>query len=161
MNHINAIVAHDDKNGIANGTTIPWNLPTDKAYFRDKIQVGPVLLGRATYEANKAKPFGSGTNYLLTHQPVTQPGIKIVSDIKQFLDAYKCELWVIGGGQVYAQTLPYVTRLYVTRVVGDFGCTIFFPDYSSSFRCVEKRPNITENGITFSFETWERVTSAR
>ena len=161
MADVKFVAAMDNKRGIAKskpGTAgfIPWDLPTDKAYFRDKVKNVPVVMGWNTFRANGKKPYGTGPNTVITSQSVDEyPGVNITHDLKGFFENLKDEVWVAGGGQVFEQALPYATHLYITQVYGDFDCDIFFPKFEDKFELVEESPLQTENGIDFRFQLWK------
>jgi dihydrofolate reductase len=161
MNHtINFIAAVDDRLGIAKsvpGTAgkIPWHLPTDQAYFRAKLADVPVVMGWNTFRANGFKPYGTGPNTVITDDPIDlYEGVQITHDLKGFFENLRTDLWVAGGGQIFEQALPYATHLYLTRVAGDFGCDIFFPEFEDRFELAEDGPEQEENGTKFRFQVW-------
>lgn len=160
MVDIKFIAALDSKNGIAKSNPngpgkIPWNLPTDQKYFRDMIQEGPVVMGWNTYAANGFKPYGVGINTVITRSAKQAGNVAVPRDAKSYFDSLKEDVWVLGGGQIYSEFLPRATHLYITRVEGDFGCDIFFPEFENLFQQVESQPVQIENGIKFQFQIWE------
>lgn len=160
MPEIKFIAAIDDKLGLAKskpGTAgvIPWDLPTDRQYFRDKVAAGPVVMGWNTFRANAKKPYGTGVNTVITDKPIdTYPGVQIVHNLKAFFEQNTDDIWVAGGGQIFAQALPYATHLYLTRVAGDWDCDIVFPEFEHRFKLAEEGPEQVENGITYRFQIW-------
>jgi dihydrofolate reductase len=157
MPDIKLIAAVDDKNGIAAKQKIPWDLPSDRQYFRDKLKDGPVVSGWKTYAANNFKPYGQGENIVLTRRDLeAAPGVWIVHSAEEYFKNLKKDVWVSGGGEIFKIALPYATHLYITKVEGDFGTDTFFPDYKNDFKLVDEKPPMTENGITFRYQIWER-----
>jgi len=160
VHKVNFIAAIDDRLGIAKskpGTAgkIPWHLPTDQKYFRDKLRNVPVVMGWNTFRANGFKPYGVGPNTVITDQPIdTYPGVQIIHSVKEFFEQNTQDVWVAGGGQVFKQALPYATHLYLTRVQGDFGCDIFFPEFEDKFELESESDSQTENGTNFIFQVW-------
>nr|AIA13112.1 Dihydrofolate reductase [uncultured bacterium] len=162
MPEIKFIAAIDDKRGIAKskpGTAgiIPWKLPGDHKYFMDKLHDGPVLSGWNTFRANGLKPFGVGANYILTRKDTeSYPGVWIIHDLAEFFAKNVDDVWVAGGGQVFAEALPHATHLYLTRVSGDFDCDVFFPSFEDDFRLQREEPELVENGIKYKYQVWVR-----
>lgn len=154
---IKCIAAIDDKRGLANDQGIPWfgKIPGDTAQFRQKTLHSTVVMGFRTYQ-ELAEPLGDRRNLVLV-RPGTElrPGFEVIEDIKGFLEQSHNDIWIVGGASIYAQLLPYSDQLYLTRVHGDFGCTKFFPEFTSAFQKIEQTPEQTENGINFHFEVWE------
>lgn len=159
---INLIVAFDDKQGMADETGIPWQgkLTTDIQRFRNFIKHGVVLMGYRTYTEYPAPP-SDKANYVVT-RPGTEalrPGFEAVEDVAKLLSEATEDVWVIGGAQLFADTIKFADNLYITRVSGDFNCTKFFPDYQASFKLASEQPAATENGIAYQFQIWQPVSA--
>ena len=155
MRKVNFIAALDDKDGIAIGGKIPWNLPSDQQYFQDYLKEGSVLMGWNTFQANGFKPFGQGKNTVVTHTPGKYHGVEYTNDLQSYFQETKGDIWVAGGGEIFKQSLPYATHLYITRVNGDYGCDTFFPEFVDKFHRVDHNLSQTENGLEFTFQIWE------
>ena len=151
---IRFIAAIDQKRGLATDEGIPWHLPIDLQYYRDKTRGGNLLMGYNTYiEFSKPMP---GRDFVLTYEKNLKEGFEPVNDLEKFIASFDNEnLWVIGGAGVFEQTLKYADELYMTRIDADFHCTKFFPEFEGRFELKEKSGDITENGITFHFEVWQ------
>ncbi len=151
------IAAIDSQNGLSKNGVIPWDIPNDRKYFRDHVSKGPVLMGWNTYKENGLKPYCKGQNYVATRDnEVNNKEIKVV-DIENFLSEFKDEIWVAGGGKIYSASMGYATKLYLTRVEGDFNCDIFFPGFSVDFCLAERSEIKTDNGFNYRVEVWERL----
>lgn len=155
---IKAIVAHDDKLGIADEKGIPWHVPSDRRYIREKTEGGSLLMGYETY-LEFTQPLSSRQNYVLTDglEPL-RDGFEPVKDLDHFMKNPPADLWVFGGAGLFDRTLKYVDELYVTTIEGDHGCTKFFPEYRQDFEMVRQSPVQLENGIQFRFQIWRRKT---
>ena len=99
---IRQIAAIDSQRGIATDSGIPWKLPGDSAYFREKTSTGLIVMGRATYD-EFAAPLHGEENYVLT--TATAPlrtGFQAIAGLEQLRGAHPDEdIWVIGGATVY------------------------------------------------------------
>jgi dihydrofolate reductase len=157
MPEIRLIAAVDEQLGIARDGQLPWDLPTDRKYFRDHIAPGPVVMGWNTFSANDHKPYGIGTNTVITHRDTEAvPGVWIVHDVQEFFERNSQDVWVVGGGQIFAQVLPYATQLYITRIRGTYDCDVFFPEFEKDFVLEAKEPWQEENGVSYRYEIWRR-----
>jgi len=154
---IRLIAAIDSRRGIATDSGIPWKLPGDTAYFRDKTSTGVILMGRATYN-EFAAPLHRGTNFVLsTKLGPLRTGFQEVGSLDQLRGTHPDEdIWVIGGAAVYAETITEADELLLTQVVGDFHCTKFFPSYRAEFGLTVHSHDYSETGVTYRFETWRR-----
>jgi dihydrofolate reductase len=157
---IRLIAAIDSCRGLATATGIPWHLPGDSAYFREKTSKGVIVMGRATY-LEFAAPLGDGENYVLTHfTQALRPGFEAVARLEDVFDRFPDEdVWVIGGAAVYALALDLADELLLTQVYGDFECTKFFPPYDA-FTLVEFSVEHAESGVRYRFERWSRAAAA-
>ena len=153
---IRAILAIDEKRGLANEQGIPWNLPSDRAYVREKTWCGSLLMGYGTY-AEFTKPLPGRRNLVVTNDPnKINPGFEAVTDLQKFMSMPPENLWVFGGANLFAQTIDAIDELYITQLKGDFGCTKFFPPYEQKFKLVTRSEPHHENGISFHYEIWRR-----
>jgi dihydrofolate reductase len=152
---IKLIAAVDEKNGIANNSGIPWNLKADKEYFRDKISTGNILMGRGVYEELKG-PLGSGLNYVLTHRHALREGFIAISDIDDIIQ-HSDDLWIIGGAEVYGQTINLADEIYITKIHKDFHCTKFFPEINDDFKIVSDSGKLEDNKLVFNFLKYKKV----
>lgn len=154
---IRLIAALDSCRGLATDAGIPWRLPRDSAYFREKTSMGLIVMGRATY-LEFAAPLGERDNLVLTHsaEPL-RPGFRPMASLEEALATSPDEaVWVIGGAAVYALAVDVADELLLTQVQGDFRCTKFFPPYPG-FTLAEFSIDHTENDVSYRFERWERL----
>ena len=157
MPEVKLIAAIDDNYGIAKTGKLPWNVPSDRKYFQDHIKQGPVVMGWKTFESNRFKAYGDGPNMVITRRNTEAvPGAWIVHDAVEFFNKNKADVWVVGGGQIFKQALPFATKLYVTRISGDYGCDVFFPNFEKDFKLISEQSVETENGIDFRYQIWSR-----
>ncbi len=153
---IRFIAAIDSKKGLADEHGIPWDLPTEKKYFRDKTESGLIIMGYGTYlEFNK--PMHGRTNYVATtSKDALKPGFIKVADARSFLQSQTEDVWNIGGAGLFSTTLDLADELYLTHIDGDFHCTKFFPDFEKGFELVEKSSPQTDKGINFFYAIYKR-----
>jgi dihydrofolate reductase len=154
---IRLIAALDSQRGIATDSGIPWKLPGDTAYFREKTTSGLIVMGRATYD-EFAAPLHGGENYVLSTTTVPlRAGFQAITTLQQLRAAHPDEdIWVIGGATVYRETIAEADELLLTQVLSDFKCTKFFPPYEAAFELQSRSADNHENGLTYRFETWRR-----
>jgi len=153
---IRVIAALDDKRGLADEQGIPWDLPSDRAYTREKTMGGSLLMGYRTYLEFTAPLPGRRCLVLTDGTEPLRDGFEAVTDLEAFMKNPPQKLWLFGGAGAFAQTLQYADELYLTRVEGDFGCTKFFPEFTDKFELAQKSPPQLENGITYWYEIWKR-----
>lgn len=151
---IRQIAAIDSKRGIAKKGRIPWHLSKDIARFRQLTLTdgSNMLMGRTTYDL---LGYLEGRHYfVVSHRDLELPEYcTLIKDIDKFVTDFKENLWVIGGAEIFAETLKYADELYLTQVDGDFNCDRFFPDYSS-FKLKKTEGPYSENNLSFSYQLY-------
>src|ERR1044072_8486574 len=115
---LSQVVAAADNNAIGKNNQLLWSLPNDMKFFKNTTWGMPVIMGRKTYES-LGKPLAGRTNIIITRQQNWQPeGAFVVHDIKearaQAAETDAKEAFIIGGGEIYRQTLPITQRIYLT-----------------------------------------------
>jgi dihydrofolate reductase len=152
------IAALDRNRAIGRGNALPWHLPDDLKRFKALTLGKPVLMGRKTAESlGRALP--KRRNLVLTRSgQVPFDGMEAVASIENALALSAAEgvdeICVIGGGEIYALTLPLATRLHLTHVdtVVD-GCDAFFPGFDPlQWRAVAHETHATDDRHAFEFE---------
>jgi dihydrofolate reductase len=154
---IRLIAATDSQRGIATDSGIPWKLPGDTAYFREKTARGLIVMGRATYD-EFAAPLHGRENHVLTRTTAPlRAGFQAITGLQPLRAAHPEEdIWVIGGATVYRDTIGEADELLLTQVLKDFECTKFFPPYQADFELETRSADHQEGGVTYRFETWGR-----
>lgn len=125
-----AAVASNRVIGINN--TLPWHLPADLKHFK-ALTVGQiVVMGRRTFESI-GRPLPQRTNVVLTkNTDWTSPGVSTAKSIQEVLDQFADDartISVIGGAQIYRETLPLCQWLYLTEIQQAFAGDTFFPEF--------------------------------
>ena len=149
------VAALDRGNAIGRGNTLPWRLPDDLKRFKALTLGLPVLMGRKTAESlGRALP--GRRNLVLTRSGrVPFDGMEAVAS----LDAARAcagasALMVIGGGEIYAMTLPYAQRLHLTHVDTDVSdADAFFPALDpGEWEPVSREAHAADARHAFAFE---------
>ncbi|MFC3284812.1 dihydrofolate reductase [Litchfieldella rifensis] len=103
---------------------LPWYLPEDLKFFKAMTQGKPLVMGRKTF-ASIGRPLPGRLNIVVTRDPHFEPpGVRVCHDLASALDLADQqaiidgaeEIMVMGGAQIYAQALPWASRLYLTEV---------------------------------------------
>ncbi len=158
---ISIIVAADENGVIGRGNRLPWRLPADLRHFREVTLGKPVLMGRKTFESI-GKPLAGRHNIVLTRRHGVQiGGCTVVNSLDAAIDAAgdAAELMIIGGAEIYHESLGLVNRIYLTRVHTAVEGDTWFPalDYDEWFETsIEEHAADERNEFAFSFELLER-----
>ena len=157
---MNLIVAIDEQNAIGKGGDLLCHLSADLKHFKALTTGHTVVMGSRTYLSLPRRPLPDRRNIVLTRQDASLfEGAEVVRSVEEIL-ALKDEVFIIGGGQVYEQLLPYADRLYITRIRHTFPeADTFFPviDYSQlQLVSREAFPADDKNPYEYSFEEYRR-----
>jgi len=142
---------------------LPWRLPADLKHFKQLTTGHIVVMGRRTFESI-GKPLSDRTNVVLSRQrDLDVPGIITARSIQEVLDHFANDdkqIFVIGGAEIYRQTLPLCQRLYLTEIQQDFIGDTFFPKYDRNNWLEVSREihhKTDENSLEYHFVILDRV----
>jgi dihydrofolate reductase len=152
------IAAIDERLGLATDQGIPWTLPTDQRFFVEQTTDGIILMGYGTY-VEFDEPMHGRTNYVATlRTDDLKPGFVPVHAVPEFVAEHAGDVVQnIGGAGLFGSTLPLADELVLTRIRADFECTKFFPAFQDAFTLETESAPVTENGVTYTFQTWRRA----
>ncbi len=158
---IYAIVHADKEWGIGKGNDMMFSLPADMKFFRTTTMGHTVVMGGNTLRSFPGqKPLKNRTNIVLSRGTVRDDCV-IVRDYDQLKNEMKQreneDIYVIGGGAIYKELLPYCHGALVTKVDAVGGAEVFFPnlDEHPDFVCVDEGTPIDDNGYTIRFTTYK------
>jgi dihydrofolate reductase len=140
---------------IGNDRAVPWDIPEDMQRFKRLTTGHPVMMGRGTYDTLSA-PLTNRRNIVLTSHPIA--GVETYPTIADGLQALsdEKEVYLIGGGQIFAQLLTSATELRLTIVDKHIKGDTFFPPYEHLIGTVFKLTS-REQHEGFSFEDYVRI----
>lgn len=160
---ISIIVAVSDEWGIGRNNELLWNISEDLKRFKKLTTGKKVIMGKKTWESLPKKPLPGRINIVLTDVP----GEKIenavtVYSIDDAID--KCEkseeAFVIGGGSIYKQFLPFSDRLYITHVHKKAPADVYFPEIRmNEWKVVELEdfPESENIPVPYTYVVYEKI----
>jgi dihydrofolate reductase len=158
-----ALIAAVARNGvIGRDNQLPWRLPGELKYFKATTLGKPVVMGRKTFES-LGKPLPERTNIVISRDKnyVVPAGVVVVDNVEAALQQADAiaqrdgvdEIMVIGGAEIYRQTLPVAALLYLTEVQADVDGDAFFPAMDfSQWECVKRAAVPAATAETFAYE---------
>jgi dihydrofolate reductase len=136
---VSLIAAVAENNVIGKDNRLIWRMPADMKFFKDKTTGHCVVTGRKNYESipEKFRPLPDRNNIVVTRQKkYSAPGAIVVNTIEDAVNVSKSknetELFIIGGANIYTQTIPTADRLYITWIHHTFEGDAFFPPIDPS-----------------------------
>ena len=160
-----SMIAAVARNGvIGDGNTLLWRLPQDQQHFKRSTLGHPVIMGRKTWDSLPAayRPLPGRRNIVVTRSPQWRAnGAEVVPSLEAALErtADADKAFIIGGGELYAQALPYADELMLTELDRDFDGDIVFPAWDRSAfteRQRERHHAGPPNDFDYAFVTYQR-----
>ena len=159
---ISLIVAHDPNRVIGSNNKMPWHIPGDLAYFKEKTMNKAMVMGRKTYESI-GRVLPGRMNIIVTRNPSYKvEGAEVVSTIDEAMElakSYHEEVMVIGGEQIFRAVMDQADRLYITYIKDVFEGDTFFPSYSEDdWILIDKTEEMqTSEGVTYAYLIYEKA----
>lgn len=164
---IQLIYARAANGVIGNNNQLPWHLPEDMAFFKQKTAGSTVVMGRKTWDSLPARfrPLPGRHNVVVTRQAGWQPEpaseqVSVASTIEGALDTARAlgkPVWVMGGAQIYAQSLPLADEVWVTEIAQDFAGDAYAPSLGPEWQEASRQAHTSSNGLPFSFVCYRRA----
>lgn len=129
MTKISIIVATSENHGIGKNNQLLWHLPNDLKFFKNITSGHTIIMGRKTFESI-GRPLPNRRNIVITRQKeLIADGVEIASSISEALKltSGEAEVFIIGGAEIYRQTLDLADRIYLTKVAVRLDADAFFP----------------------------------
>lgn len=144
---ISHIVAVSKNFVIGRNNRLPWRMPDDMRYFHKVTDGHIVIMGRKNYEAN-GKALKNRTNIVITRNREFNPDDALVThDINKALEIAKSfhpeEVFIVGGGEIYRQTLDMADRIYITVIETEVEGDAFYPEIDISAYTIVSRISAT------------------
>ncbi len=129
---ISHIVAAGINNEIGKDNTLLWRMPNDMKFFINTTKGHCVLMGRKTFESFGKKLLKNRTNIVITRQNYYKAeGCVVVGSVAEGIEYarehHEDELFIIGGGGIYEQSLEKTDKVYLTRIYSEFEAEVFYP----------------------------------
>ncbi|MFS8119215.1 MAG: dihydrofolate reductase [Microcoleus sp.] len=161
---ISLLAAVTKNNVIGRDGDLPWRLPDDLRHFKELTTGKTVVMGRKTYDAifrRHGGPLPNRHNIVLTHDTsYLAPGVEVVHTLTEALPQSSDELFVIGGAEIYQQTLANADRLYLTEISAEIDGDAFFPEIDKNiWHEVNRVPHTKDerHEYAFDFVVYERA----
>lgn len=155
------ILVADNNWAIGKNGDLLARLPEDMKRFREITTGHTVVMGRKTYESFPKRPLPNRVNCVISRTQKSIEGAEVFGSVEEFLQYAKSvedEIFVIGGGEIYRQLLPYCDKAYITRVYESFEGDTFFTDIDAlpEWEAVKSSEIIETNGFKIRFIDYVR-----
>lgn len=158
---ISIIVAADEQNIIGKDNMLPWDLPDEMKFFREKTKGHPIIMGRKNYESI-GRPLPHRRNIVITRQESYEAeGCDVVHSLDDAIALVKNEedIFIIGGGEIYKQAMEKADRIYFTRIHANFDGDVSFPEIGDEWKEVDRSRHLEDDKheCAFTFLTFDRA----
>lgn len=161
---VSAIAAVSKNGVIGKDNDVPWYLPADLKYFKNKTLNHHVIMGRKTLDSIE-QPLPKRTNIILTRNPFfVASNVIVVHDIEEALEIAEQngeeETFILGGAEIYKLSLPYLDKLYLTEVDIDIpNGDAHFPEVDwKEWQLIAQDPHQPDekNEYAYNFKVYQR-----
>ncbi|MBS1918240.1 MAG: dihydrofolate reductase [Bacteroidetes bacterium] len=163
---LSLIVAASENNVIGKNNQLLWRLPNDTKFFKNTTWGMPVIMGRKTYESLSGEPLPGRFNIVISRQKNWNPAnekAQVASTLEEAIQLAKqtdCkEVFIIGGGQIYAESISLADKIYMTRVHTVIEGDAFFPVIDETKWQLQSNidfPADDKHEYAYSFQVWQR-----
>lgn len=156
------VVAYDKNYGIGAANDLLWqrDLPADLANFKEVTTGHTIIMGRKTFDSiGRALP--NRRNIVISRSNNVVLNVEFVQSLEEAYNlASQDDVYIIGGGQIYAEAISSAERIVATEVNGMFAAEVFFPNIDSDMWRETSRLHYEKddhNKYDYDFVTYERI----
>ena len=160
------VVAMDQQHCIGKNNDLPWHISADLKHFKEITQGGVIILGRKNFDSI-GRPLPNRVNWVITRNSEWNfDGVKVAHSIEEALEqaipdvlaSEKPEsIFIIGGGEIFQQTIDITDRLELTHVDLNVGGDVFYPSIPTEFKKIASESHIDDKtAIAFEFATYRK-----
>lgn len=154
------VVAVDRNLGIGIANQLPWHLPEDLAHFKRVTTGHAIVMGRKTFESI-GRPLPNRRNIVITRNPEWRhEGVEVADSVDSAM-AMIAESggFIIGGAQIFVESLPAAQHMIVTEIQADFPCDTFFPTIDSAQwkESAREHHHSEKSGLDYDIVQYQRI----
>jgi dihydrofolate reductase len=158
MSDLTLVVAIDAQRGIGIDNKLPWHLPEDLAHFKRLTSGHPIIMGRKTFDSI-GRPLPNRRNIVITRNPEWRhDGVEAVTSLEAAIALVgDATAFIIGGAQIFGESMNVADRMVVTEIAQSFACDTFFPALDGSWvETAREAQHSDANNFDFAYVTYER-----
>ena len=154
------IAATSTNNALGKDNQLVWHLPDDFKRFKSLTSGHYIIMGRKTFESFP-KPLPNRTHVIITRQKNYEApeGCIVVLSLEKAIEICPKneEVFIIGGGEIFQQTIEYTDVLELTHIDLNVDGDVFYPPIPAEFKKVASEQHLDDKtGITFEFATYRK-----
>lgn len=158
---VTIIAAAGENDALGKNNKLIWCLPEDLQRFKKLTSGHSVIMGRKTFES-MPKALLNRRNIIITrNKNYSAEGAEVCSSIENALSLVKEDLqpFIIGGGEIYRQSMALAEQIELTRIHKEFDADTFFPNIpETKWKLIneEKHSKTETNNLNFSYLTYKK-----
>ncbi len=149
---VSHIVAVSENNAIGVKNDLPWNIPEDLKFFKEKTLNSIIIMGRKTYDSI-GRPLPKRTTIVISKTATTKDfpeGVFLTHSIDEAIkkaaqlaeEKNLKEVFITGGGEIYKQSLGVANKIYLTKIHQVVEGDVFYPTLNpKEFKTLSERPS--------------------
>jgi dihydrofolate reductase len=161
---ISLVVAVSENNAIGKNNQLLWHLPNDLKFFKNTTWGGAVIMGRKTFESVN-KPLPGRTNIVITKQVNwTSENVIVVNSIEAAIQKAKDlnfkDIFIIGGGEIYKESMSIADKIYLTKVHTTIEGDTYFPELQNDkWKMISNKDFSADekHAFDYSFQEWVKI----
>lgn len=158
------MVAKSKNNMIGKNNKLLWHIPEDLKHFKELTNYHKIFMGRKTFESLPGVLVNRKHLILTKNEfyPTICDQVELVHSLQDFIKDNKDteeEIFVIGGGAIYSELMPYCKKLYVTEVLKEFDGDTSFPLIGEEWKLTYKSEEKNYKNLPYIFTEYTRVVS--
>ncbi|WP_316785334.1 dihydrofolate reductase [Pedobacter frigiditerrae] len=161
MNKLSIVVAISENKAIGKDNQLLWHLPADLKHFKEITSGHTIIMGRKTYDSI-GRPLPNRRNIVITRKADLQiENVEVVNSLEEAISLCKNEeeVFIIGGAEIYKNSISLSNRIYLTTVHKEYEADVFFPKINAD-EWVETYQEYhgpdEKNSVAYTFSTLER-----
>ena len=155
------IACIDKKRGIGKDNMPLFSIPGDLRYFKEKTLGHTVVMGRKTLDSLPGgRPLAGRENIVLSRDPsFSREGVKVCRSTDELTSLPSDDIYVIGGGEIYRELLPFCDTAYITEVDAERDADTFLPNLSPAdgWQLLDKSEVFEDAGLRYRFVTYKKI----
>jgi len=161
-----SLIAAMDKNGlIGKDNKLPWHIPEDLKWFKEKTMGKTIIMGRKTHESIGKWLPGRLNVVITSNKGYESPypygnAVVVLNSVQEVLDSALWEmdeLIIIGGAELYTSAFSFVNRMYLTKIHKEFEGDTYFPEYDKSLWETKEIKTIQHEDYLIDFQMLEKI----
>ena len=143
---INIIVAMARNRVIGKNNQLPWHISDELKNFKKFTTGNTIVMGRKTFESI-GRPLPNRNNIVISTSLSPQTGIDVCKSVEEGImraKSYGKDIFIIGGAQVYEQTISLADKMFISYVKKEVEGDVFFPEFDESEWSIESKQDFPE-----------------